>query len=86
MATKKGLKANHPGFAAIDKARASGKKAAIDAADQAATYAHGARQTIGFVSDKALDRKLWKKFVDLAKKRGKTIPEAMDEAVRMWIK
>jgi hypothetical protein len=60
--------------------------AAGRAAKAAAAEAAKAVQDIGLVSINRFDLGLWQKFVGLAKMKGLTIPQATDEALRMWIK
>ena len=64
----------------------SAKAAAGRAAKAAAEEAAKAAQDIGLVSINRFDLGLWQKFVGLAKMKGLTIPQATDEALRMWIK
>jgi hypothetical protein len=59
----------------------------IRAARSAAeTAAKDAQEGIGLVSINKFDLLLWRKFVGLARMQGKTIPQAADEALRLWIK
>lgn len=44
-----------------------------------------ARREIGLISVSKFDLVLWRKFVGLAKMKGLPIPEAMKEALRLWI-
>ena len=60
--------------------------AAGRAAKAAAEEAAKAAQDIGLVSINRFDLGLWRQFSGLAKMRGKSIPQATDEALRMWIK
>ena len=72
--------------AAARSAKAAAAAAAGHAAKAAAEEAAKAAQDIGLVSINRFDLGLWRQFSGLAKMRGKSIPQATDEALRMWIK
>jgi hypothetical protein len=86
MAGKVAINAAHQAALAADKALVAAQEAAKAAAHQAAKAAAHASRTIGLVSVNKFDLVLWKRFVGLAKMQGKSIPQAMDEAVRMWMR
>ena len=86
MAAKIATNSAHGAVSAADKAQVAAEEAANAAAKQAAKAAAHAFRTIGLVSVNKFDLVLWKRFVGLAKMQGKSIPEAMEEAVRMWMK
>lgn len=86
MAGKVAINAAHQAALAADKAQVAAEEAAKAAAKQAAKAAAHAARAIGLVSVNKFDLVLWKRFVGLAKMQGKSIPQAMDEAVRMWMR
>ena len=75
---EKGVRGHQAGAGAPSAARAAAETATKAAADAA--------QEIGLVSINKFDLALWRKFVGLAKMKGLSIPEAADEAFRLWIR